>query len=248
MAANSWKKTAILLTVLLISSLIANIHLFFRAKGYRDGANEWLDKYTNIVEEFSQRKVYAGENESLQSDSIVAKRIVFLGTQVTERWDLQSSFIGFETINRGITGQLVAGMTLRFQSDVVRLMPQYVVIEISSYNLRPQYSLAEIQDYVISMTELARYHGITPILSTMIPLREGFDDFGDYSVTDNLITYNNWLKNYCETNNISFVDFYSALLDENGFLKNELSCDAIDPNQNGYDIMSKLIVTLLPSQ
>jgi lysophospholipase L1-like esterase len=38
-----------------------------------------------------------------------------------------------------------------------------------------------------------------------------------------------------------YLDYYSAMRDEKGFLKNELSDDGLHPNQKGYEVMAPLV-------
>ncbi|MCP4583151.1 MAG: hypothetical protein GY839_16205 [candidate division Zixibacteria bacterium] len=233
------------LLIVLVASLVANIHLIYRALDYRRGANEWLDKYTNVVDEFSGRSRFAEENKRLKTGSTVNNRVVFLGTQVVDGWDIGGEFDGYEIIKRGVIGQWSAGMLLRFNQDVVLLQPEAVVIEISSYNLRPQHSVEEIQEYVSSMVDIAKANNIVPILATMIPLMEPLDKFGEYSVRDNINIYNRWLVEYCDNQNIRYVDFNAMMSNDNGFLRADLSRGPIDPNTEGYRLMSKSIRNVL---
>jgi lysophospholipase L1-like esterase len=245
---NRWKKIANVFLVLLVISLIANIHLIYRALDYRRGANEWLGKYRKVVEEFGHRQDFADANKPFLSDTLVANRIVMFGTQVTERWQPDSNFAGYQVINRGIPGQWISGMLLRYRRDVIELMPQYVIIEVSSYNFRPRFSAEEIHEHVMTMADLARYHGITPILATMVPLRKGADhleDYSDYSITDHVKAYNAWVKDYCRAQDIACADFDSLLANDKGYLKPELSMDSIDPNEAGYALMSRAIGEIL---
>jgi lysophospholipase L1-like esterase len=245
---NRWKKIANVFLVLLVISLIANIHLIYRALDYRRGANEWLGKYHKVIEEVGHRQDFAEANKPYLSDTLVTDRIVIFGTQVAERWWPDSNFAGYQVINRGVPGQWISGMLLRYRRDVIELMPQYVIIEISSYNFRPQFSTEEIREHVMSMADLARYHGITPVLATMVPLRKGADhveDYPDYSITDHVKAYNAWIKEYCQKQQIACVDFDSLLADNEGYLKPELSMDSIDPNEAGYALMSRAILKIL---
>jgi hypothetical protein len=235
------------LMLLLALSIIANIHLIFRALDYRRGANEWLSKYTHMVAEFSGRDVYSREDKALASDTIVTNRIVFIGTQIIDTWNTDNDFKDYEIIKRAVPGQYAAGMLLRFKQDVIDLKPEAVLIEISSYNLRPQHTVQEIEDYVSSMADLARMHDIIPILSTMIPLRKGHEKFEDYSIIDNLKEYDRWLLEYCDKNSLKYADFNRVLADENGNLKTELSADPVTPNAEGYRLMSESLLTVLNS-
>ncbi len=245
MSKSSPGKLIIGLLFCLIVSLVGNIHLFYRAFDYREGANEWLDKYTDVVEEYSSLSAYHEANKPLQSDIVVDNRIVFYGTQVIERWDVGKYFPDYEVINRGVNGQWVSGLLLRFGQDVVSLKPEYVVIEVSSYNLRPRFSLEMIQSHVKSMADISRSNGIQPILTTMIPQRSGYDDFGEYSVMKTLDRYNIWIADFCRDENISCLDMNGILSDKDGYLNNELSFDAVDPNERGYELISKALGQML---
>ena len=46
--------------------------------------------------------------------------------------------------------------------------------------------------------------------------------------------------NYVAENKLTYLDYYSAMIDEKGFLKNELSEDGLHPNARGYAVMSPL--------
>jgi len=233
------------LMILLAISIVANIHLFFRAIDYRRGANEWLSKYTHMVAEFSGRDIHSQEDKILAADTTATNRIVFIGTQIIDTWNMGNDFTEFEVIKRAVTGQYAAGMLLRFKQDVINLKPKAVLIEISSYNLRPQHSVEEIEEYVSSMADLARMHNIIPVLSTMVPPRKSHEKFESYSVIENLNEYNRWLVNYCDINSIKYVDFNRVLADEYGNLKIELSVDPVTPDTEGYRLMNKAILAVL---
>lgn len=225
----------------MILSLIGNLFILYvayKALDYRRHVNYFLDKYTNVVSEFSGRSRYASENKRLASNVQVGNRIVFLGSQVTEGWDLNKQFPGYEATNRGISGQRMAGFLLRFRQDVIDLHPRAVIIEFSSYNFRPEYTLEEIEDYLANLAELAKGHSIEPVLTTIIPVREKLF-YDSYSVADSLFKYNQWLVAFCHENGYLCVDFYGALADDEGFLPRELSISHIELNSTGYERVSQ---------
>jgi lysophospholipase L1-like esterase len=51
---------------------------------------------------------------------------------------------------------------------------------------------------------------------------------------------NEWLRNYSEEIHAVFVDYYSAIVDETGFLKDGYSNDGLHPNDRGYALMAPL--------
>ncbi|UCD94508.1 MAG: hypothetical protein JSU69_00195 [Candidatus Zixiibacteriota bacterium] len=228
--------------IVLIISLAGNLGVIYvgiKALEYRGHINEYLDKYTHVVSEFSRRDKYADENANLVSDTLIPNRIVFLGSQVTENWDLSKHFTQYEAVNRGVSHQRVAGFLLRFRPDVIELRPQAVVIEVSSYNFRPFCNLKEIEDYVTCMAELAASNGIRPLPATIIPILEDSLVESDYHLLDTLARFNEWLKAYCAEKRFDYIDFNSALADVDGFLRPEYSSAAIDLNERGYDQISQ---------
>ncbi len=234
-------------TVLIISLAlnIAGVYIAFRAVGYRRNVNFYLDKYTNLVSEFSGRRRYEAENRKLISEVQLQNRLIFLGTQIIENWDLNHYFTGFETINRGISGQRLAGYLLRFIPDVIELKPKGAIIEFSSYNFRPQNSVDELKDYIASIAALARINEIEPVLTTVIPVRQELAMFESYSVSDSLAKFNNWLVEYCRENEYLLADFNEALSNNRGFLAEEFSIDNTHLTRAGYDQISRLMLKIL---
>lgn len=224
-------------TVFFLAAII--VYVTWRALDYRANVNVFLEKYTNVVNEFSERAYYAAANDSLRADTLIPNRVVFFGTQVTDNWNLEKSFPDYQAINRGVPGQRLAGMLLRFQPDVIALGPEVVLIEISSYNFREESSIAELFDYARAMAELAKYNGIEPILTTLIPHREGYQVYeSDYNVIDSIAIYGDMVKEYCAEQRIAWVDFNRLLANDGGYLREDLLENAVQPNDRGYSLMA----------
>ena len=238
--------------LILLVSLIGNlaiVYVSYKALDYRSNINFWLDKYLYVVEEFSSTKVFRSDNQGFKSDTVVTGRIVFFGTQVINDWPLDKFFPNNETIDRGVTGQRAAGFLLRFRQDVIELRPEYVLIEVNSYNFRQNTNTHEIFDYVVSMAELARLNNITPILTTVIPpeaaalnIMKNQDNFGDYMILDSLWLYDSWIKSYAAENSYRHIDFSGLLSDNDGILKDQYSEGLMGLNSEGYHLISMALL------
>lgn len=228
---------------ILIISLLGNLGVFYvamKALEYRNHINFFLDKYTMVVKEFSQRSVYADQNTKLISDTVTPNRVVFLGTQVIERWKVDSLFAPeYDAINRGVFGQRAAGLVLRFKPDVIDLKPRAVFIEISSYNFRSEISVQEIKDYLESLATLAKANNIIPVLTTTIPFRDKQYALAGYQLGDSVQIYNTWIREYAKAHALPLVDCSALLQDSRGFLREDLSFDDIDPNEAGYQLLTQ---------
>ena len=60
-----------------------------------------------------------------------------------------------------------------------------------------------------------------------------------------IVALNRWLKNYCASlpdggANCVYLDYFTAMIDDKGYLKKELADDGLHPNVAGYKIMAPL--------
>ena len=57
---------------------------------------------------------------------------------------------------------------------------------------------------------------------------------------EQITSLNDWMKKYAANHGGIYLDYFSATVDDKGFLKEELSEDGLHPNQKGYDVMAPL--------
>ena len=62
---------------------------------------------------------------------------------------------------------------------------------------------------------------------------------------DKIIALNKMIKEYADKNNLTYVDYHSALKDERNGLPEKYSKDGVHPTMDGYVIMEKLISAAL---
>jgi lysophospholipase L1-like esterase len=92
----------------------------------------------------------------------------------------------------------------------------------------------------MSMVELARYHNIRVVLSSLTPVSDYIGPQTDKRPNEKLKEMNAWMKDYCAKNGIVYLDYWDAMLDENGVLRKDLTWDGLHPNDAGYDVMGPL--------
>ena len=168
-------------------------------------------------------------------------RIVFFGDSITELWKLADYFANRPYINRGISGETTSQMLARFQSDVIKLRPKVVVIlggiNDLAHNKGPK-TLKAIEANLASMVTLARDNGIYVVLASLLPVRD-YDTAND-SRPDQIRRINRWIEKYAIDHGVIYLDYYSAMADGKGLLKDELSNDGLHPKSRGYQVMAPL--------
>lgn len=195
---------------------------------------------------------YREENQKVVARRKDEKRVVFMGDSITDGWHNPNNggfFPGQPYFNRGISGQTTPQMLLRFRPDVLALDPRVVVILAGTNDIAGNtgpMTLETIEDNLATMTELARAKGIRVVIASLLPV-------SDYELRDGkpivqtvrrppekIKALNEWIKSYVEKNHLTYLDYYSAMVDEKGFLKDELSNDGLHPNLKGYEVMNPL--------
>ena len=51
---------------------------------------------------------------------------------------------------------------------------------------------------------------------------------------------NRWLKDYCAAHAVTYLDYFTPMVDDKGLLKRDLAEDGLHPNPAGYKIMAPL--------
>ena len=239
-------KMTSILKVILIGSIILNILAVWGLFHYiMYGGNPLLElkrKLTGTAKHVSHSIPYAEENEKIHEEIAQGRtdslRVIFFGASITHGWNLDKYFTKIHPVNRGVGG-FVSDLLIKYKSNVLDLKPRAVVIKLCSINIRPQIPMYELQDGMDMMVQLAKANGIIPIVSTIIPSGKPSARIGDFSVKDSLASFNNWVREYADTNSLALIDYAEAIRDDDGFLPRDCSVDPVHINDKGYDIIAK---------
>ena len=188
---------------------------------------------------------YRADNASVSAPAAGEKRVVFMGDSITDAWGRKYGkfFPGKPYINRGISGQTTPQMLIRFRPDVIALKPKAVVIlagtnDISG-NTGPA-TLEEIEGNLTSMAELAKANGIKVVLSSVMPVTDAIKPQTERRPPEKIRALNEWIKSYAAKTHAVYLDYYSAMVDDEGMLKTELTYDGLHPNDAGYQLIEPL--------
>lgn len=188
---------------------------------------------------------YRDEDARLSPPKAGEDRVVFMGDSITDFWGRQrgSFFPGKPYINRGISGQTTPQMLIRFRPDVVKLQPKVVVILAGTNdiggNTGPQ-SIEDIENNLASMADIAKANRIRVVLATVMPVCDYIKPQTGRRPPAEIVKLNDWIKQYAAQNGLTLLDYYSAMVDEHGMFKKELTFDGLHPNVAGYEVMGPL--------
>ena len=195
---------------------------------------------------------YDKDNKTVAPPAKNEQRVVFMGDSITDSWDSPNNggfFPGRPYVNRGISGQTTPQMLIRFRRDVIELKPKVVVILAGTNDIAGNTgptTLEAIQDNLKSMAELAAANRIRVVLASVMPVSDYEIRDGKQLVQtvrrppDKILALNKWIQEFARANHHVYLDYFSATVDEKGFLKDELSNDGLHPNVQGYAVMAPL--------
>ena len=194
------------------------------------------------LQDWNQLGRYHQDNLRMEAEPRVPGRVVFLGDSITEIWKLEKFFPGKPYVNRGISGQTTPQMLVRMMPDVVDVKPDAVILlagtnDIVGPNGPSTARMAE--ENLEAITELAQAHQIKVILCSLLPV----NDYTGREQTARrppaqILQLNAWIKSYAAKVHAVFADYYSALVDSKGMLKNGYSNDGVHPNERGFALLA----------
>lgn len=190
-------------------------------------------------------------------------KLVVLGASYAGGWNPDRLVAGYQVINKGVGGQQSFEMLARFETDVVALKPDVVLIwgfinDIFRGNQdKIEEALARTKESFTAMVELAKKARIVPILATEVTVREkegwkegmaalvgkmlGKESYHDY-VNRHVRQMNQWIKEKAKREGIPLVDIHAALSDANGErVKEYATPDGSHISAEGYHALTKFI-------
>jgi len=194
---------------------------------------------------------YAEANEKMGPPKPGNPRVIFLGDSITDSWRLNEYFGSRDFVNRGISGQITGEMLGRMIADVVNLHPQAVLILAGTNDLARGVPLLAIENNLTMIADLADYYKIKVILASVLPVSDYHKDVDpNYARTHDrspslIQSLNGWMKSFCEDRGYTYLDYFSAMVDDKGMMKADLADDGLHPNSMGYRIMAPLALAAI---
>jgi lysophospholipase L1-like esterase len=191
---------------------------------------------------------YAEANSQLAPPDAAKPRTVFLGDSITDGWRLREYFPDHDFVNRGISGQITGEMLGRMKADVLDNKPSVMVVLAGTNDIARGVPLSTIQNNLWMIADLAVASGIKPVFASVLPIH-------DYNKSANpryemslfrppatIRQLNTYIQNMCRERNLIYLDYFSAMTDDRGFLKENLADDGLHPNAAGYRVMAPLVL------
>jgi lysophospholipase L1-like esterase len=212
-----------------------------------------LERLKTRMDDWPQLRRYQAANAEVAPPAAGEGRVVFLGDSITDAW-INPRFGGFfpgkPYLDRGISGQTTPQMVLRMRADVIALKPKAMVLLAGTNDIAGNtgpMTLAQIEDNITTIAELATLHDIKVILASVLPTSNYHFKGTDPRLAqtgrrplETIRALNAWLQDYAQQHGHVYLDYFDAMVDSSGMLKTEFSQDDLHPTAAGYAVMAPL--------
>lgn len=190
------------------------------------------------------------------------KKVIFFGDSITQQGAQPGGYItriedlskkdklseNFEFVGKGIGGNKVYDLFLRFQPDVLDQKPDVVLVYVGINDVWHKASsgtgtdfdkFGKFYDAIISTL---KKQGIQPIVCTPSVIGERNDNSNQQD--GDLNQYSKWIRNYAEKNNLPLVDLRKAFTDylqknnPDNDEKGILTTDRVHLNEKGNQLVA----------
>ena len=229
---NKWKLISLILFFIIII-LIIIVTLF--------GFNKKCDTQVTECEEIKNEEKNNTETKDDKVDDVKKEKYVFLGDSIFEQYMTSYFFKGYDTVNSGVSGITALKTLERLDSGLYEYNPTTIFILLGTNDLYFGYTEEETFEHLKNL--INKIHEDKPeivinVLS-LLPINLSDDPKINKSVNENrsnekINKVNEYLKDFCNSKNINYINVHDILLDEKGELEWNYTREGLHITDLGY--------------
>lgn len=229
---NKWKLISLILFFIIII-LIIIVTLF--------GFNKKCDTQVTECEEIKNEEKNNTETKDDKVDDVKKEKYVFLGDSIFEQYMTSYFFKGYDTVNSGVSGITALKTLERLDSGLYEYNPTTIFILLGTNDLYFGYTEEETFEHLKNL--INKIHEDKPeivinVLS-LLPINLSNDPKINKSVNENrsnekINKVNKYLKDFCDSKKINYINVHDILLDEKGELDWNYTREGLHITDLGY--------------
>lgn len=191
---------------------------------------------------------YSEPRVETKIEEVVPENIVFLGDSITDFYDLDKYYEGYHVVNSGINGNQTDDILGDMNRRIYQYNPSKVFILIGTNDLQRDKSIDEIVDNIKKIVE-----GIEDnrpqaqiYIESIYPINNTDAEKIDHNMVgkrtnEDIKKINDKLESYCKEKNITYIDLYNLLVDDEENLKEEYTNEGLHISDEGYEVITEKI-------
>lgn len=199
----------------------------------------------------------------VKEDSILEKtvdytkeNIVLLGDSITDFYNVETFYGDLPIINSGTSGFQTPDIIKHLKDYVYIYNPTKIFLLIGTNDIAFTDITNEelIDNFDIIINEIKKNRPNSKLyIESIYPINRNTDNdvVIDWMVgnrdNNRIKKINKMLKELCKKRNVTYIDMYDNLIDENGDLKLEYTIDGLHISHEGYKVITKIIMGYIDS-
>lgn len=222
-------KKQIIIMILIISIVLNSIFLLVI-----HNKNNSLDELNNTI---------VKDEEELNTLKNNYTNYVFLGDSITEYYDLEKYFPDIPIVNSGVAGDTTSDILDDMKGRVYDYNPSKVFILIGTNDLSRDKTNEEIFSNIKEIINKIRTtkKSTEIYVESIYPVNREMSDAVGSRENSDIEEINTMLEEYCNDEDIIYINTYNELLDDDGNLKEEYSTDGLHLSDEGYEIVTETL-------
>ena len=194
------------------------------------------------------------DSKKIYYQKVYSYNNLFLGDSIMHAYDLKHYFPGIYTVNSGVNGDNVDMILEDMQNRVFQYNPSKVFLLIGTNDIRDEHSdehiVTGISKIIQKIQEHQKYTKIYVLSIYPVNCKKDlYDQIDMVSVgnrtNDRIESLNNKIKELCKKQNVSYIDMYSKMIDENGDLKIEYTLEGLHLTETAYEMITYELISYL---
>ena len=198
---------------------------------------------------YKEKVVYQESKTKKITDIKKYENIVFLGDSITDFYPIDSIYMDLPIVKSGISGYTTNDILERMDSMVYQYNPTSVFLLIGTNDImfdesNEESAIENIEKIISNIKENRKKAKI--YLESIYPVnKEVNSKMVRNRDNETIKDMNSKLKNYCEENDIVYINMHDELTDEEGNFDAKYTDDGLHPNDLGYAKISQMRLTYM---
>ena len=225
----------IILVIVLIVLVLSIVGLIYCTKQLDNNSKKCTKENKTVEKRVITDKIQKNEN------------IVFLGDSITEYYPIDNIYVDLPIVKSGVAGYKTQDILDRMNDMVYRYNPTKVFLLIGTNDItrnkeeKKEEAVENIKEIIEKIQEKRKKAKI--YLESIYPVNEDIDEkMVGARDNDTIQEMNENLKSYCDEKNITYIDMYKELENEDQKFDKKYTNDGLHPNDLGYAKISQVRV------
>lgn len=172
------------------------------------------------------------------------ENVVFLGDSIMDWYPIEEIFGSLPIVRSGVAGYETNDILSRLNDMVYKYNPTKVFLLIGTNDLKTDEDktqetankIIEIMNNIKAKRPMTKiyYQSIYPVNRNLSGAEERYND----EIKD----VNTIVKEYCDKNNVTYINMFDELTDSKGNFRESLTRDGLHPNDLGYARISQVLL------